>query len=175
MALSEQFNNLYVQHEDPKVKEASKIIQSRADAEKPEDRVLRGSELRQVYRAANIRLWPGNGWVNRNPVESDYDEDDNVGGVGRNMTLHTTQADLHAPTVRKYMVQGIPERKGRSYEDGWDDVDKQLPEVMGTGKSTWIAEGHHRFVASRLRGEIGTDAMFTDLKNPRDDDDDDYY
>jgi hypothetical protein len=73
------------------------------------------------------------------------------GGVHRGETLNTAQSHLHGPTVRKYMKnppEENPHAPGEPY----------LPEVYQTARgSKWIGEGHHRIVASRLRGDYGTE------------------
>jgi hypothetical protein len=69
--------------------------------------------------------------------------------------LHTTQNHLYAPILQKYMAGDVPE-----FDDDYGDPDtgisdvRYLPEIGSTDRGTpFIVEGHHRLVASRLRGE----------------------
>jgi hypothetical protein len=68
-------------------------------------------------------------------------------------TVHTSQAHLHVPTLSRYAAGDIPEfDPDYDYDDepGTSDV-RYEPETYEHGGKTWIAEGHHRIVADRLR------------------------
>ncbi len=109
---------------------------------------LTGADAKTVFRAANIRSWP----MEESPTMTREFGLESEGGVSRNETLHTAQDYLHGPTIRKYMTEGAPE------EDPDYEGRKYLPEVYQTEMGRkWIDEGHHRIVASRLRGDYGTE------------------
>ena len=58
---------------------------------------------------------------------------------------------LHGPTVRKYMKN--PPATNPKYPR-----ELYLPQVYKAPRgSKWIEDGHHRIVASRLRGDTSTD------------------
>lgn len=111
--------------------------------------LIKGSDARTVFRAANIRSWP----MEEMPTSGGRDWGlEAEGGVSSSETLHTAQSHLHGPTVREYMKDGGPE------EDPDYPGRKYLPEVLESARGhKWIDEGHHRLVASRLRGDYGTE------------------
>jgi len=110
--------------------------------------MIEGDDARKVFKAVNIRSWP----MESMPTENRLHGLENEGGVSANETLHTAQSHLHGPTVRKYMENGAPE------EDPHGEGRKYLPEVYFSPRGhRWIDEGHHRLVASRLRGDFGTE------------------
>ena len=111
--------------------------------------LIEGDDARKVFKAAGIRSWP----LVEMPTGSNREYGlESEGGVSSDETLHTAQSHLHGPTVREYMKDGGPE------EDPDYPGRKYLPEVYETPRgSKWIDEGHHRIVASRLRGDYGTE------------------
>jgi hypothetical protein len=119
------------------------------------DEVIKGREVNDVFRAANIRKWPGS-WEFP-AMRGDYSSGvaEQRGHVNASETLHTTQSHLHAPTLRKYMAGDVP------------GVDPEYePEVIHdprTGRQ-WMGEGHHRMVASRLRGDSSADTWQSHLR-----------
>ena len=61
--------------------------------------------------------------------------------LGRDVVLHTGQDTLSSSTVQKY--QNNPGAEN----------DTPYPTVFTYGNKLWVHDGHHRIVASRLRGE----------------------
>jgi hypothetical protein len=119
--------------------------------------LIKGDDARTVFRAANIRSWP----MEDSPVGSGRAYGiESEGGVTSDEVLHTSQGHLHGPTIRKYMQDGgVPE------EDPHNEGRKYLPEVLTSARGhKWIDEGHHRLVASRLRGDFGTETYEGYLK-----------
>lgn len=111
--------------------------------------VIEGDDARKVFRAANIRSWPMEEMPTTTGREFGLESE---GGVSSGEVLNTAQSHLHGPTVRKYMTEGAPE------EDPDYEGRKYLPEVYESRRGRkWIDEGHHRLVASRLRGDYGTE------------------
>lgn len=106
--------------------------------------LIGGEDLRTVFKAANIRSWP----IEDPPsMFREYGIED-YGVISQNETLNTAQNYLHAPTLRKYIKGNVPEK-----HPDYGNAD-YLPEVLETVRgSKWIDEGHHRIVASRLRGD----------------------
>lgn len=113
--------------------------------------VIEGPLARQVMKAANIRSWP------ISSMASDFkgdtlDMNGSPGSLSSHEVVHTAQSHLHTPTLRKYLNYDEP------------DIDPETdapyhPEVaynLQTG-SVWMDEGHHRLVASRLRGDLSRD------------------
>jgi hypothetical protein len=110
--------------------------------------MIEGSDAQKVFKAVGIRSWP----MEEMPISSGREYGlESRGGVHRGETLNTAQSHLHGPTVREYMKnppEENPHAPGEPY----------LPEVYQTTRgSKWIDEGHHRIVASRLRGDYGTE------------------
>lgn len=105
-----------------------------------------GDDARTVMRAAHIRQWP----LRRPASEIREGYTEGPSTVYRWERLNTSQTHLHAPTVLKYLYEGAPEMDP-AYPG--EDV-RYLPEVLRTENDTpWIDEGHHRIIASRLRGD----------------------
>ena len=120
--------------------------------------VIEGSAARSVFRAVNIRSWP---------VASTPPEDMGVNPIGEGSpsslrhdeTLHTRQSHLHTPTLRRYMTGDTP----ASDPDYSHDPDIGYhPGVVRDRSKLWVDEGHHRLVASRLRGDYSTTAWVGD-------------
>jgi hypothetical protein len=111
--------------------------------------VIEGDDARKVFKATNIRSWP----LEEMPTSGGRDYGlESEGSVSSRETLNTAQDYLDGPTVQQYMSKGAPEIDPH-YPDR-----KYLPEVYETVRgSKWIDEGHHRIVASRLRGDSHTD------------------
>ena len=113
------------------------------------EELIQGSDARRVFKAVGIRSWP----LEELPTESDKREFglERQSSIRHDEPLNTMQNYLHGPTVRKYMNNPPgenPHFPGEPY----------LPEVYKTTRgSRWIEEGHHRIVASRLRGDDSTD------------------
>lgn len=63
--------------------------------------------------------------------------------------VHTSQERFGAQGIRKYMKN--PESTSETSEGR--DHTEDLPEVYSHGGKIWIYEGHHRILASRLRGD----------------------
>lgn len=112
--------------------------------------LIKGDDARTVFRAANIRSWPMQDMPTGGNREYGLESE---GGVTSDEVLHTAQGSLHGPTIRQYMKDGgVPE------EDPQYEGRKYLPEVYTSVRGhKWIDEGHHRLVASRLRGDNGTE------------------
>lgn len=121
--------------------EALKIIQRSRG-------LVKGPNARKVFKAVGIRSWP----MVEQPVSSGRDYGiESTGEVYDNEILNTAQDYLHGPTVRKY-IKNTP-KSNPDYPEG-----QYLPEVYTTVRgSKWIDEGHHRIVASRLRGDGKTE------------------
>ena len=58
--------------------------------------------------------------------------------------LWTSQSHLHMPTLQRYASGDIPTEQGEEWDPDYE------PETYHHGGKQWIAEGHHRTVASRL-------------------------
>jgi hypothetical protein len=58
--------------------------------------------------------------------------------------LWTSQAHLHMPTLQRYASGDIPTHDAEEWDPHYE------PETYHHGGKTWLAEGHHRTVASRL-------------------------
>lgn len=72
-------------------------------------------------------------------------------------TVHTTQDTVDRAGIRSYIDKpNNPEHYG---EDGYD-----APEVFHHKGNFWVYEGHHRIIASRLRGEPSTKVHFWDTR-----------
>lgn len=67
-----------------------------------------------------------------------------------NVVLHTSQSHFGSGGIRRYMSN--PEAPSQGSE-GRHEYGEDLPEVYSHGGKYWIYEGHHRIIASRLRGE----------------------
>jgi hypothetical protein len=108
---------------------------------------IHGQAARQTFRQANIRMWTpqsaphlgrseGNivydpHWMTGEPATSD---------IRPSEELHTAQQHLHGPTLSALMTN-------RNYEQEEHPV-----QVYESRRGhTWIEEGHHRLVASRLQ------------------------
>lgn len=108
---------------------------------------ITGQSARDIYRAANIRMWPERtaphlGRSEGNIVQDSdtYTGEPKVSDVDPGETLHTSQQHLHGPTLRSLMTS----------ERGPEDHPVSVYESRRG--HTWIEEGHHRIVASRLQG-----------------------
>lgn len=114
--------------------------------------MLTPENTKKVFKAVNIRSWPLTEQPSSMPGRDAWTEE--RGGVVSNEELNTAQDYLHGPTVRDYMKDGgVPE-----VDPHYDDERAYLPEVHTSLRGhKWIDEGHHRIVASRLRGDNGTE------------------
>lgn len=116
---------------------------------KSSEGLIQGSDVQKVFKAVGIRPWP----LEELPTESDKRESglEKQSSIRHNEPLNTIQNYLHGPTVREYMKnppKNHPDYRGEPY----------LPEVYKAPRgSKWIEEGHHRIVASRLRGDSDTE------------------
>lgn len=131
---------------EPLKSQALGIINKTADAASDDWRsgIIQGADAKKVMKAANIRQW--NLSDHATSIREGWTEGEE--NVWTHEPLNTTQQYLHAPTIRKYMTVGAPEK------DPEDSERDYLPEVLRTEKDTpWIDEGHHRIVASRLNDE----------------------
>lgn len=136
--------------DDPIYSRALMAINKAADAANPKDwhsGLLTGDALKTVHQAANIRHWN----LSDAPSQIRQGWTQYTEHIPDKEILHTSQDYLHAPTLRKYMTEGAPEM-----DPDYDDRE-YLPEILHTEAGTpWIDEGHHRIVASRLRGDWRT-------------------
>jgi hypothetical protein len=69
--------------------------------------------------------------------------------------VRTSQTGLHRPTFLKYLEHGAPDwNPDYGSEPGYP----YLPYVFDYGSrgNTWVEDGHHRLITSRLRGEQST-------------------
>ena len=125
--------------------------------------VIRGEEHAAVLKAANIRRWPLESGAFDRPQASGVGEQ--RGRISHHETVHTSQGHLHAPTLRKYIAGDVPEYDADyGTEDRPSDV-RYHPEVGMTERGNkWVLEGHHRIVASRLRGEHEMDTWHTNIE-----------
>lgn len=113
------------------------------------EKLIKGSDVKKVFRAVGIRSWPLEELV----TESEKREFglERQGSIRHDEPLNTMQTYLHGPTVRKYM-------KNPPSKDPHSPGEPYLPWVYKAPRgSKWIEEGHHRIVASRLRGDTSTD------------------
>ena len=109
--------------------------------------VITGRVARHVMERADIvqvkSLTPQDVGVYDDETERGYPWD----------TVHTRQSHLHVPTLNRYAAGDIPEfDSDYDYDDepGTSDV-PYTPQTYNYADKTWIAEGHHRIVADRLR------------------------
>jgi hypothetical protein len=118
--------------------------------------MIEGDDARKVFKAAGIRSWP----LVEMPTGSNREHGlEKEGSVSSRETLNTAQDYLDGPTVQQYLSEGAPEMD-RHYPER-----RYIPEVYETTRgSKWIDEGHHRIVASRLRGDPHTDVYEGYLK-----------
>lgn len=119
------------------------LINSRAASPNP---ILEGEDARKVFRAANIRQWPllDAAQQYRGGYSREWSE-----SIPASQTLHTTQKHLDARAVKSYMQGNEPE-----FDTEYEDNVPYDPELLVSERGThWIDEGHHRLVASRLRGD----------------------
>jgi len=113
--------------------------------------VIDGADARTVMNAANIRSWP----VMFHPEAYSGGAGENPSRVTDDEVLHTRQSHLHGPTLRRYMAGDVPKYDpDYDYEDapGSSDVEYR-PEITMHKDRLWVQEGHHRIIASRLRGD----------------------
>lgn len=126
---------------------------------------IHGAEAKEVFRAANIRPWRlgQGGTAFDRPAASGVGEQRST--LPHHETVHTSQTHLHAPTLRKYIAGEVPEfDEDYASEDRPSDV-RYHPEVGMTERGNrWMLEGHHRLVASRLRGDYSSDIWHTDIE-----------
>lgn len=115
--------------------------------------VLSGPHARAVLRAANIRSWPIHDQPEVYANETGSWEGPNF--TRATETLHTRQAHLHGPTLRKYMAGDVPTHDV-DYADDEGNMPGYHPTVVHHLGRKWIDEGHHRLIASRLNEEHGT-------------------
>lgn len=108
-----------------------------------------GNDARTVMKAAGIRSWP----VKDHPEAYSGGSGEDPGSVSDMETLHTRQAHLHGPTMRRFMAGDVPEFDP---EHAPHDVEYR-PEITTHKDRSWIQEGHHRIAASRLRGDGSID------------------
>jgi len=111
---------------------------------------IQGQAAREIFRKANIRMWPGRDaapHLGRSEGYIDYDNTDPYTGepstsdVRPSETLHTTQQHLHGPTLSSLL---------KNYDETRDDHPIQVYD--SERGDTWIEEGHTRLVAHRLQG-----------------------
>lgn len=114
---------------------------------------LNPEQTKYVFRAANIRQWP----IDQSTFDNyDRHSDEDYGYVEPSDVLHTNQTSLYAPAIRDYMeynpADNDPEEFDFDDEDDYGDpAIPYLPEVSDSERGhSWIEEGHHRLVASRL-------------------------
>jgi hypothetical protein len=101
-------------------------------------------------------------------IAHDPKEDDTEEGMSREHSMYATQEHQHPEnmwdmpaTEKLHTTQGSLEKSGiRHYIDhpnnpeNWKEGEGyDAPEVYSHKGKTWIHEGHHRIIASRLRGE----------------------
>jgi len=119
--------------------------------------VIRGRVARHVMAQANVRMTRPTGQKTYGGHEELVDAPHIAGaaeGYGNygyrpaHEELWTSQSHLHMPTLRRYASGDIT----KPQEEEWgDDIDPDYePETYHHGGRQWIAEGHHRTVASRL-------------------------
>jgi hypothetical protein len=68
--------------------------------------------------------------------------------------LHTTQSHYGTKGIRRYVNNpNASHLGGMGHVQTTDPEDEELPQIYRHGGLDWINEGHHRILASRLRGE----------------------
>lgn len=83
---------------------------------------------------------------------SQYPED--MVDIPFHQVLHTSQSSVDSPGLRAYVD------RPNNPEEWKDDVGFDAPEVVEHKGRLWIHDGHHRIIASRLRGERSFKAHF---------------
>jgi hypothetical protein len=108
---------------------------------------IHGQAAREIFRQANIRMWPERSAPHLGRSEGNivYDPDWRTGepetsDIRPGHVLHTAQQHLHGPTLASLLAN-------RDYE-----TEEHPVQVYESRRGhTWIEEGHHRIVASRLQ------------------------
>jgi hypothetical protein len=108
---------------------------------------IHGQAAREIFHQANIRMWPEQSAPHLGRSEGNIAYDLNMGGyapkttdVRPHETLHTSQQHLHGPTLASLLVNRDPEKE-----------EHPVQVYESRRGHTWIEEGHHRIVASRLQ------------------------
>jgi hypothetical protein len=127
---------------------AHESLSAQFAAHQDERGFIHGQAARNIFRQANIRMWPERSAPHLGRSEGYIAYDLNMGGyapkttdVRPHETLHTSQQHLHGPTLTSLLASRDPEKE-------------EHPVQVYESKRghTWIEEGHHRLVASRLQG-----------------------
>lgn len=129
--------------EDPEQQWALNIIN---DPNTPP--VVHGPTARRIMRAANIRSWPIDSMASDYKGDT-FDMNGSRGSLSAHEVVNTAQSHLHIPTLRKYIGYDEPETD----EDTGLAYNPEVAYNLDTGR-IWMDEGHHRMVASRLRGDL---------------------
>jgi hypothetical protein len=116
--------------------------------------VVQGRAARHIMAQANVRM------TGRDPEKPRYAPNivaphvagsaegyGNYGYRPHHEELWTSQSHLHLPTLARYAQGDIPVKQ--QAEPDYGDPDYE-PETYEHGGKRWIAEGHHRTVATRL-------------------------
>lgn len=112
--------------------------------------VVQGDTARSIMRAANVRSWPIQEMASQIKAQTTRSgEGESLGYLTPSTTVHTAQSHLHLPTLRKYINYDEPETD----PDTGLDYHPTVLHNQQTG-SVWMDEGHHRLIASRLRGDL---------------------
>jgi|KBSMisStaDraftv2_1062788.scaffolds.fasta_scaffold73176_4 hypothetical protein len=159
VALGAQFNDSF--GAEPVRSNAIAAINNGRDPRRPGG-VLTRDAVKTIYRATNIRSWPlkdhpeyeGNDY--KGTPSPGFPDTNTMDSVRHDEPLHTSQAHLHGPTLERYMHEGAPETEFVNGEEDWE-VPYSPDVTEDRHGNTWINEGHHRMVASRLRGDYSTD------------------
>ena len=119
--------------------------------------VIRGRVAKHVFAQAGVRQTPLTGGktyggqpehVDAPHIAGVVEGYGNYGYRPAHEELWTSQTHLHMPTLRRYASGDIE----KPQEEEWgDDIDPDYePQTYHHGGKRWLAEGHHRTVASRL-------------------------
>jgi hypothetical protein len=71
--------------------------------------------------------------------------------------LYTKQTQLYKPAIRQYVD------RPNNPEEFKDDYGYDVPQLYRFKDRLWVDEGHHRILASRLRGEASTTVAIRDM------------
>ena len=114
--------------------------------------VIRGRAAKHVFAQAGVRQTKKIGTtygghdelVDAPHIAGSVQGYGNYGYRPHHEELWTSQAHLHLPTLARYAQGDIPMHEAEEWDPNYE------PETYRHGGKQWLAEGHHRTVATRL-------------------------